>query len=70
MMHNPYALYLVTDTDLCPRGKLPDVVEAAIQGGVTLVQLREKAISSRGFYEEALALKQLTDRYGGSADYQ
>lgn len=64
MMHNPYALYLVTDTDICPRERLLDVVEAAIQGGVTLVQLREKAISSRGFYEEALALKQLTDRYG------
>ena len=64
MMHNPYSLYLVTDTDLCPRGKLLDVVEAAIRGGVTLVQLREKEISSRAFYEEARALKQITDRYG------
>ena len=34
-------LYLVTDPKLSG-GDLPGKVEAAIQGGVTLVQLREK----------------------------
>lgn len=58
-----YSLYLVTDTALCPREKLLDCVEAAIRGGVTMVQLREKEISTRAFYEEAEALKRLTSKY-------
>lgn len=56
-----YSLYLVTDTDLCPREDLLDTVLNAINGGVSLVQLREKDISSREFYNEALAIKKITD---------
>lgn len=58
-----YSLYLVTDTVLCPHENLLDCVEAAIRGGVTMVQLREKEISSRAFYEEAVALKAITAKY-------
>ena len=63
-MDNPYALYLVTDTEICPRKKLCQTVENAILGGVTMVQLREKDLDSRTFYQEALALKEITSRYG------
>lgn len=63
MVVNCYELYLVTDTELCPREKLTETVEQAISGGVTLVQLREKDISSRAFYEEAQALKKITAYY-------
>ena len=46
------SLYLVTDTALCgPRG-VPDVVRAAVAGGVTAVQVRAKDASDR----ERLAL--------------
>lgn len=62
-MENKYALYLVTDTALCPEGKLLEWIEEAILGGVTMVQLREKAVSSRTFYEEALSVKKITQKY-------
>lgn len=59
-----YSLYLVTDTELFPRENLLSTVEKAILGGVTVVQLREKNISSRLFYEEACALLKITKKYG------
>ena len=52
-------LHLVTDDVLCgPRGVLA-VVEAAVSGGVRVVQLREKALATRAFVERARALKRL-----------
>ena len=54
-----YRLYLVTDAEICPRENLLDVCEKAIDGGVSIIQLREKDISSREFYNEAAALKTL-----------
>lgn len=56
-------LYLVTDPKLSG-GDLPGKVETAIQGGVTLVQLREKTADSRQFLETALRVREVTDRYG------
>ncbi len=56
-----YSVYLVTDTGMCPRENLLDVCEKAIDGGATLIQLREKDISSRAFFEEAAALKKLCE---------
>lgn len=65
MLNNiDYSLYLVTDTELFPRENLLSTVEKAILGGVTVVQLREKNISSRLFYEEACALLKITKKYG------
>lgn len=52
-------LYLVTDRDCCGERSLIDVVSQAINGGVTLVQLREKHLSTLDFVNEALQLKQL-----------
>ena len=52
-------LYLVTDQSL-PRGRpLADVVAAAVQGGVTCVQLREKQSDTRDFMAQAMVLKSL-----------
>ena len=56
-------LYLVTDRDLFPGIRLAEAVEQAIQGGVTMVQLREKNVSSRDFYTVAMEIKEITDRY-------
>lgn len=55
-------LYLVTDPRLSG-SDLPGAVEAAIQGGVTLVQLREKDADSRQFLETALRVREVTERY-------
>lgn len=46
-----WSLYLVTDRELCMGRSLVEVVEASVQGGVSVVQLREKDISTRDFVE-------------------
>ncbi|SFT90955.1 thiamine-phosphate pyrophosphorylase [Geodermatophilus amargosae] len=53
------ALYLVTDTALAgPRG-VPEVVRAAVAGGVTAVQVRDKTASRRELYALTLAVKEV-----------
>ncbi len=52
-------LYLVTDQPSLKGRTLIDVVQAAVQGGVTCVQLREKHANSRDFYAQAMALMDL-----------
>ncbi len=59
-----YSLYLVTDRTLMKTRTLEEAVSLSIDGGVTLVQLREKEASSREFYDLALGLKELTDSRG------
>lgn len=58
-----YTLYLCTDRRLITTDTLEEAVELAIQGGVTVVQLREKDCTSREFYEEAVKVKAITDAY-------
>jgi thiamine-phosphate pyrophosphorylase len=52
-------LYLVTDQPSLKGRALIDVVQAAVLGGVTCVQLREKHANSRDFYAQAVALMEL-----------
>jgi thiamine-phosphate pyrophosphorylase len=59
-----YSLYLVTDRSLSRGRSSVDVVSAAIKGGVSCVQLREKECSTREFIAEALALKTVLKRHG------
>ena len=58
-----YTLYVCTDRRLMTTDTLEEAVELAIQGGVTVVQLREKDCTSREFYEEAEKVKAITDAY-------
>ena len=58
-----YQLYLVTDRNCLQQQTLEQAVEQAILGGVTLVQLREKAIASKEFYERALRIKAICHHY-------
>ena len=58
-----YTLYLVTDRDVLKGRDLCEAIEQSIKGGVTLVQLREKDISSLDFYNLAVAVKKITDKY-------
>ena len=50
-------LCLVTDSTLCGERGVLAVVEAAVRGGATCVQLREKALDTRAFVERARALR-------------
>lgn len=57
------SLYLVTDPKLNLGRENPEIVESAIKGGTTVVQLREKNCDSGEFYERAKALKKVCDQY-------
>lgn len=57
-------LYLCTDRLLSLGKPLLEAVEAAIRGGVTMVQLREKEAASCEFYELALQTRHLTKKLG------
>lgn len=57
-----YTLYLVTDRRMTEN--FEETVKAAVLGGCTLVQLREKTADSGELYARAAALKKLTDRLG------
>lgn len=57
------ALYLVTDRELSNGRPLDKIVEDAVKGGVTMVQLREKDCSSRDFYDIALQIKKVLTDY-------
>jgi len=54
-----FSLYLVTDRCLAAPRTIEDVVSAAVRGGVTAVQLREKECSAREFVEVARKLKEI-----------
>lgn len=56
-------VYLVTDNGQLKGRDFFDVIEESLKGGVTLVQLREKNITSREFYEKALKLREITKKY-------
>ncbi|AVQ47175.1 MULTISPECIES: thiamine phosphate synthase [Clostridium] len=58
-----YELYLITDRRFLKGRELKKVVEDAILGGVTIVQVREKDISTREFYNVAKEVKEVTDHY-------
>lgn len=53
------SLYLVTDQNLSKGRSQEYIVSEAVKGGVTVVQLREKEILSRDFYEVAKSLMSL-----------
>jgi thiamine-phosphate pyrophosphorylase len=51
-----YSLYLVTDRGLARGRSNFEIVKAAVDGGATVVQLREKDCSTREFIEQAFAV--------------
>lgn len=57
-------LYAVTDRAWTGRQTLYEQVEAALRGGVTCVQLREKELDEDAFLREAKELCALCRRYG------
>ncbi|WP_270090414.1 thiamine phosphate synthase [Sphingobacterium sp. SYP-B4668] len=60
----PYPLYLVISESDCYGKDMLTVAEQAILGGVDIIQLREKDLSTRAFLEKASRLKELTDKHG------
>ncbi len=58
------SLYLVTDRELSLGRSLYGVVEEAIAGGVSMVQLREKNFSDEDFLRTALRMKKILSSSG------
>ncbi|MFZ5631343.1 MAG: thiamine phosphate synthase [Bacillota bacterium] len=56
--------YLVTDRGMCAGRSLLSIVEAALRGGVNVVQYREKKSGTRLMIEEAAAVNALCRKYG------
>ena len=59
-----YSLYLVTDRAMAGKRDLREVVSEAIRGGVTAVQLREKALPSDEFEKIAFEIKKVVEPLG------
>ena len=57
-------IYLVTDEKACLGKDFYVCIEEAIKGGVKIVQLREKNIFTKDFYEKALKVKEICKNYG------
>jgi len=60
---NPQGLYAVTDPDLLPGDRLYQAVEAALIGGASLVQYRDKQASPQQRLERAQRLQALCQQY-------
>ena len=58
-----YTLYLCTDRGLMSCETIEQSVEEGVKGGCTVIQLREKDCTSREFYELAVRVKKITDKY-------
>jgi thiamine-phosphate pyrophosphorylase len=59
-----YSVYLVTDRELARGRTTLEIAAAAIRGGVSCIQLREKMCSTREFIDESLAIRSLLARHG------
>ncbi len=60
---NTMLLYAVTDRMWTDKQALYNQVEAALRGGVTCLQLREKDLSDEEFLKEAIVIKALCNKY-------
>ncbi len=58
-----YSVYLVTDHRDKTDEEFLNIIEEAIRGGTTIVQLREKTASTKDFYQLALKVKEITRKY-------
>ncbi len=57
------SLYLVTDPDLTMGRPLTKIIEEAVVGGVTMVQIREKNASTLEFYNFAMEVKSILKKH-------
>lgn len=58
-----YTLTLVTDRTAMRTKDLSEAVDQAIQGGCSLIQLREKKLPARQFYQLAFSVKSVCEQY-------
>lgn len=59
-----YSLYVIANQDLQKNRTIIEVIEEIIQGGATIIQLREKNLPTRTFFEEAQTIRKITKKAG------
>ncbi len=59
-----YSLYLVTDRGLARGRETLEIVTAAVQGGATVIQLREKDCATRDFIAQAFSIREFLKTRG------
>lgn len=57
-------LYAITDRGSLDKKEFFEKIEEALQGGVTILQLREKELDEDSFTDEAIEVKALCRKYG------
>lgn len=62
-MEIDYSLYLVTNRENKSKENFLKIIEESIKGGVTLIQLREKTVSTQEFFNIATNVKEITKKY-------
>ena len=63
MTNIDYSLVYVTDDRIINDFEFFHVLEKSLQGGASLIQLREKSLNTKSFYERALKTKAICDSY-------
>lgn len=58
-----YSVYLVTDHRGKTDAEILNIIEQAIKGGTSVVQIREKTAFTKDFYNLALKAKEITEKY-------
>jgi thiamine-phosphate pyrophosphorylase len=58
------SLYVITDRELSEGRPLEEVVNAALQGGATVIQLREKKLTDREIFKMGMKIKPLIKKAG------
>jgi len=58
-----YSVYLVTDHRKKSDEEILEIIENAIKGGTSLIQIREKTASTKEFYSLSMKIKEITDKY-------
>lgn len=58
-----YSVYLVTDHRGKTDEEILNIIEQAIKGETSVVQIREKTASTKDFYNLALKAKEITEKY-------
>lgn len=59
-----YSLYVIANQDLQKNRTIIEVIEEIIQGGATIIQLREKNLPTRTFFKDAQTVRKITKKAG------
>ncbi len=63
LMNNITGIYVVTDQELRHDRKHVEIARCAVEGGASIIQIRDKFASDRDFYNWAVEIREITRKY-------